>query len=93
MVYANELIMLILGAGVLYLTILNQQKIRRIYAWKLLMLAFYYMMAGSVFTILEGFFMEQFINILEHISYSTSAVIMALWCRQFAGNKLEDDRK
>ena len=93
MVYANELIMLILGAGVLYLTILNKQKIRRIYAWKLLLLSFYYMMAGWVFTVMEGYFMEQFINILEHISYLASAVIMAWWCWQFAGNKLEDGRK
>ena len=42
MLYANELIMLILGTGVLFLTILNKPKIRRIYAWKLLLLAFYY---------------------------------------------------
>lgn len=93
MLYANELIMLILGTGVLFLTILNQPKFRRIYAWKLLFLAFYYLMAGWIFNILEGFFMEQFINILEHICYTASAVIMAVWCWQFAGNTQEEDQK
>jgi len=93
MVHVSELIMLILGAGVLYLTILYKPIIRRFYAWKLLLLAFYYMMAGWIFTMLEGFFMEQFINILEHISYSASAVIMAVWCWQFAGNKQEEGQK
>jgi hypothetical protein len=93
MLHVNELIMLILGTGVLFLTILNQPKIRRIYAWKMLLLAFYYLMAGWIFTILEGFFMEQFINILEHICYAASAVIMAVWCRQFAGNTQKVDQK
>jgi len=89
MLYANELIMLILGTGVLLLIILNQPKIKRIYAWKMLSLAFYFMMAGWLFTVLEGFFAEKFINILEHISYSASALTMAAWCRQISRNKQE----
>jgi hypothetical protein len=89
MLYVNEMIMLILGAGVLYLTILNQPKIKRIYAWKLLLLALYLMMTGWIFTILEGFFAEQFINVLEHTCYTASAVFMAAWCRQYTGNKRE----
>lgn len=93
MLYANELIMLILGTGVLFLTLLNNSKIRRIYAWRMLSLAFYFMMAGWLFTILEGFFAEKFINILEHISYSASALIMAAWCRQISRNKQEEMQK
>jgi hypothetical protein len=81
MLYDNEIVMLILGSAVFLFVQLNLAKIGRITSWKWLMLAFYLLMAGWLFTVLEGVFMEYYFNILEHVSYALSALAMAIWCR------------
>jgi hypothetical protein len=90
MLYDNEVIMLILGTGVFFFVFFNRNKIRRIISWRLLLFAFYFLMAGWLLTILEGFFLENYLNLLEHLSYAASAVIMAFWCRKIAITKREE---
>lgn len=82
MLYDNEIVMLILGSAVFLFVQFSKSKIRRIMAWKGLMLAFYFLMAGWLFTILEGVFLEYYFNILEHVSYALSALVMAFWSRK-----------
>jgi hypothetical protein len=81
MLYDNEVVMLILGAGVAGFARLNYPHIKRIHSWKWLILSFYLMMGGWLFTILEGFFLEEIFNYLEHISYTLSGLVLAYWCR------------
>jgi len=83
--------MLILGTGVFFFVLFNRDKIRRIISWKLLLFAFFFLMAGWFLTILEGFFLEYYFNLLEHLSYTASALIMAFWCRKIAITKREDN--
>jgi len=90
MLYDNEVVMLIMGAGVFGFVWLNYPRVKRIYAWKWLILSFYLMMAGWCFTILEGFFMSDISNYLEHICYFLSALILAYWCRLIMVEKRED---
>jgi hypothetical protein len=90
MIYTNEVVMLILGLGVVWFVFLNKYKIRRILAWKLLLYAFYFLMAGWFFTVIEGFVLMPFFNLLEHISYSVSSIIMAMWCYKIAHPKSEE---
>ena len=90
MIYTNEVVMLILGLGVFWFVMLNKHKIQRILAWKLLLFAFYFLMAGWFFTVIEGFILMPFFNLLEHISYSVSAIIMAMWCYKIAHPKREE---
>ena len=90
MIYTNEVVMLILGMGVLWFVMLNRIKIRRITAWKLLLSAFYFLMAGWFFTVIEGFVLLPFFNLLEHISYCVSAIFMAIWCYKIAHPKSEE---
>jgi len=90
MIYTNEVVMLILGLGVFWFVMLNKHKIRRILAWQLLLSAFYFLMAGWFFTVLEGFILLPFFNLLEHISYLVSAVILAMWCRKIVYPKREE---
>jgi hypothetical protein len=84
MLYDNKVVMLLLGLGVFSFVMLNKHKIKRIYARRLLLFAFYFLMAGWFFSIIEGFFLSDFFNFLEHFSYMVSALIMALWCRKIA---------
>ena len=90
MIYTNEVVMLILGLGVFWFVMLNKYKIRRILAWKLLLYAFYFLMAGWFFTVIEGFILLPFFNLLEHVSYSVSSIIMAMWCYKIAHPKREE---
>ncbi|MBN2275924.1 MAG: hypothetical protein JXK95_16465 [Bacteroidales bacterium] len=80
MVNENEVIMLILGIGVLTFTFIHKAKIKRIYAWRNLMAGFYLLLFAWIFTIAEGFYWGYFLNIFEHACYGVSAVIIAIWC-------------
>jgi hypothetical protein len=93
MLYDNEVIMLLLGTGALFFVMFNKPHIRNIISWKLLMLAFYFLMAGWLLTVLEGFFWEYVCNFLEHLFYAVSALIMALWCRKVVSVKREEHQQ
>ena len=90
MIYTNEVVMLILGLGVVWFVIFNKYKIRRILSWKLLLCAFCFLMAGWFFTVIEGFILMPLFNLLEHVSYSVSSIIMAVWCYKIAHPKREE---
>jgi hypothetical protein len=90
MLNENEVIMLLLGIIVFVLILLNGTRIRRIYAWRVFVTSYCLLLAGWFFTILEGFFLEFYLNILEHLSYTFSAIFMAFWCWKVVNsNKVE----
>lgn len=88
MIQENEIIMLVLGLGVLVFMLVNYSAIKRIISFSLLTAAFYVLIVGWTMTILEAFFWQSVLNFLEHISYALSAVMVAVWFwRVFAGQK------
>ena len=80
MIQQNEIIMLLLGIGCMIFILVNKQKVKRIPAAKILIAGFYVLLSGYVLTILEGLFWNELLNVLEHICYSVSAILMAVWC-------------
>jgi hypothetical protein len=80
MVQENELITLLLGIGVLVFAVSNRLRLQRLPEWKFLVGALGLLFLGWILTILEGFFWESALNLLEHISYAASSVLLALWC-------------
>ncbi len=80
MMEQNEIIMLLLGIGCMIFILANGQKVRRIPAAKPLITGFYVLLAGYVLTILEGLFWKDFLNVLEHICYTASSILIAVWC-------------
>jgi hypothetical protein len=72
--------MLLLGVGCMIFILVNRQKVKRIPVAKILIAGFYVLLAGYVLTILEGLFWNEFLNVLEHICYSASSILMAVWC-------------
>jgi hypothetical protein len=88
MIQSSELIMLILGIGVFVLRLIYKDEIKRIYGWKNLITAFYFLLFAWVFTVAEGFFWAFALNLAEHLCYAVSAVFMAVWCfRVLLSNK------
>jgi hypothetical protein len=85
----NEIVMLILGGGVLVFTLINLSRLKRIPAWKILITGFYVLLAGFVLTVLESFFWKDFLNLLEHMCYAASSAIVAVWCWKVFESKKE----
>lgn len=91
MLRENEVVMLVLGIGVLILIFTNLDHIRRIKFWKILLSGYCILLLGWVFTVLEGFFIENFFNLLEHGSYLLSSLFIAVWAWKSTGRKNRED--
>jgi len=79
MVHENEVLMLILGTGVLIFIILNITQIRRIGYYSLLLVSFCFLLFAWFATVIEGFLAEKYFNFSEHISYLISSIIFVIW--------------
>ena len=89
MIQGNEVIMLLIGIGVFIFIIENRQQLQRILFSQILILGFCLTLAGWIFTILEGFFFKDFLNLIEHACYAGSSVSVALWCFKVFGMSRE----
>ena len=87
MVQQNEIIMILLSTGCMIFILLNNQKVKQIPIAKILIASFYTLLAAYVFTILEGLFWKDLLNILEHICYAVSSILMAVWCLKILSYK------
>ena len=80
MIQENEVVMLLMAIGVLIFILVNHRLIMRIVAARVLVAAFCVLLAAYVLTVLEGFFLGDLLNFLEHACYAGSSVLIALWC-------------
>lgn len=87
MVQENEIIVLILIVGVMVFVLVNHQRLKRLPAWRLLVVAFCLLLARSILTVLEGFLWEPVLNSLEHACYTASVVLVAVWCWKALGRE------
>ena len=80
MLQENELILMILGIGVLVFFTGGRVRIKELPYWRTFLMAFAVLMIGWAFTVLEGFFWPYALNLLEHICYAVSSILLAVWC-------------
>jgi vacuolar-type H+-ATPase subunit I/STV1 len=80
MIQQNELIMLLLGIACMIFLLLNKQKVKRIPVARTLVAGFCMLLAGYVFTIIEGILWNDFLNVIEHMCYTASSLFLAVWC-------------
>ncbi|MDD5122482.1 MAG: hypothetical protein PHX97_03755 [Dehalococcoidales bacterium] len=80
MIEINEVIMLLLGIGLILGIRLNINYLKKVPRIKILTSAFYVLFASFVFTIVEGFFLRDLFNLLEHLCYLLSPLLLLLWC-------------
>jgi hypothetical protein len=85
----NEVILVVLGVGVLIFILGNRQRLQLLPRSKILIAGFYMLLASWFLTILEGFFWGELLNFIEHICYAGSAVLVAVWCREVFGKRGE----
>ena len=89
MIHENEVVMLLLGVGVLIFILTSRLRLKQLPASNILITAFYVAFASWVLTVLEGFFWQELLNYLEHICYAVSSVLLAGWCWKVFGSKKE----
>jgi hypothetical protein len=80
MIQENEVIMLLLGVGVFIFMYINRRRLAGVGSYGVLFAAFVVLLAGWTFTVLEGFVLDSAFNLLEHICYAISTILLALWC-------------
>lgn len=84
--------MLLLGAGIFVFFLLHRKQIRRIFKWKTVVTSYVMLLSGWTFTFLEGFFLPDLLNFMEHFCYACSAVILAIWCLKLLRNHIPEQK-
>lgn len=87
----DELIMLIISLVVVVQIITNFKFLESLPFKSLLLGSFGAVCLSAFFTIAEGIVLPEIINFLEHISFMTAAILMALWCGRVFGFKKQED--
>ncbi|MBN2138828.1 MAG: hypothetical protein JW720_13550 [Sedimentisphaerales bacterium] len=79
MIHENEVIMFVLGLGVLIFILANYAYLKRIPSAGILIAGFCVLVVGWAMTVLEGFLWENSLNFIEHTCYAVSSVLVAVW--------------
>jgi len=78
----NEIVMIILGIATLIFIFINHKRIKKFPSSAIFLSSFYVLFAGWIFTVLEGVLFPELFNLLEHLCYALSSVLLTVWCWQ-----------
>jgi hypothetical protein len=88
MIQQNELITFLVGLGVGFYILANYRRLRSIPNFRILLAAYMILLTGWALTILEGIALPSLFNTMEHLSYATCSILIAVWCRMtFKGDR------
>ncbi len=76
-----------LGLGVLIFVLADFERLKLLPNAKILIASFGTLFLGWVLTILEGFFLGDASNLIEHICYFSSGALLLVWCWKSFGKK------
>lgn len=76
----SELVTLVLGSVSLIFVVINRQQIRNVPFYKFFLFSYIVLLTSWTFTVLEYFIWGDILNLLEHMGYMLSYVLLALWC-------------
>jgi hypothetical protein len=79
MIEPNEIVMFFIGLGVWLFTFFHRARLKDLPTPKIILAAFYSILASIAATVVEGFFWTDFFNLVEHACLTVSAVLMAAW--------------
>ena len=80
MIEVSEVVILLLGAGILAMMLVYRRNLVRLPSWKILLAAFVLRVASDTFSVVEGFFSPTGIcNWLQHAAFAFSVVLLAAW--------------
>ena len=79
MIQENEVVSFLLCMGVLYFILMNWSQLKRLPSSEIFVSGFLVYMFGRIFTVLEGLFLEDILNMIEHACYGISSVLLLIW--------------
>lgn len=80
MIQDDEIISLMLTVGVLTFIFINRSRLKQLLSSGIFIFGFYFFLFGRVLTILEGIFLGELLNLIEHVCYVISSVLLLIWC-------------
>ncbi len=83
MIQENELITFILCVGALTFFLINYSKMRSLPASLIFIISFILFSMGWFFTVIEGIIFEDIFNLIEHVCYICSSLMMLIWALIF----------
>jgi thiamine transporter ThiT len=75
----NELLTLLVAASVLLFIVANWRDVRSLPVANVCILAFFVLFLGLASTVLEGLFWGVVFNVMEHVCYGLSSLLLASW--------------
>jgi len=87
MIQENEFMVFLLGLGAVIFSQANRSRLRHVPSPGILLAGIYVLVAGSLLAILEGFFLQDALNFIEHVCYAVSATLIAVWCWKTFGRR------
>ena len=78
---------LVLAVAVLVFYLWNRPRLHELPAFGILLATLFSLLVGLVMTLVEGFFWQEILNLLEHVGYAVSALLLTLWCWLVFGNR------
>jgi hypothetical protein len=85
MIRPDELIVFLIGVVVLFFFLVNRSRLMSEPYTDVLLAAFSFLLGGWCLVIVEGFFRKDILNLLEHLCYSLSSLMLAYWCFKVFG--------
>ena len=79
MIQENEVVMLTLGLGINFFIIVYRKYLKCLPGFRIFLFSFRVLLAAWFFTVIEGFFWNGLFNALEHVCYTCSSAMLALW--------------
>ena len=84
-IFENEIVMLLIGVGVLIFILGSRPRLKSLPASNILIAGFYVLLGSWILTVVEGFFWESFLNYIEHACNAVGSVLVAVWCWKVFG--------
>ena len=76
---AHEVFILLVSTGVMVLTMILFKQLVLVPYWKILLTAFTLYYFSPILTVVEGFFLPDFMNFLEHLCRSLFPGVVLVW--------------
>ena len=76
----SKIIIWIIGVSFLLFLVANRKQMGNLPKNKLFLMGYYILFAGWNFDILETFVLKEFFNLIQHLCFSVSSIILAIWC-------------
>jgi hypothetical protein len=76
----SKIIIWIIGMGFLLFLVINRNQMGNLPKNKLFLSGYCILFTGWNFDILETFVFKEFFNIIQHLCFSVSSIILTIWC-------------